>query len=578
MVQWNIENKLKVCGDQFRLQGELDRSDEYIRIWEIFSHILDQIKTFLGGVTFTSLKEKCTFIHRILSAAFKSYRTGFLPQNPEAVQILGIDRSRTSNLYAMYIMGANEGVLPASVEDTGMLNDQDRDWITSKAVELADDSLTRAMKEQFNIYATLFAPSSYLCVSYPLFDSAGNRVLPSTMVVAQIKRLYPKVFQSFDSSISVENCAEFQASGFLLSKTALALFLPSPIPNTSVSRLETYRKCPFKYFMDYGLRAEERDLGQMDYRDIGDLMHKLIEKGTAQLLRSEDLDGQSIMNDIFEDTVKEIGLSAELQDSERGQILLNRLSRFSASALDGIRSQWQEGTFVPIGFEVAFGEKEEGSLPGFIIPLDMDSIKAVQLHGRIDRFDFCKNEDNIYIRVIDYKSSDQKIQFDDVYLGQRLQLITYMKALIEQKNSQTAIKKMIDERNDVQFLPGGVLYFVMQDDLSKIDTKGKLEENNYCMDGFILDDPIAIDAMQGNSDTPIVSISKGRNGEWKAKKGFSLAEYQSMSDSVDQSIRISIREIASGTMAPKPVCAHNGTLPCQYCVYQSICGIQSKKK
>ncbi len=575
--KWEFNKKLQLFGDHFRSLGEVERSDEYIRIWDILTHVLGQIKFFLGEISFTALKDKCTFLHRILSATFKSYRTGFLPQNPEAVQILGIDRSRTSQLYALFVMGANEGVLPASMDDTGMLSDQDRDWITSMSVELADDSLTRATKEQFNIYATLFAPSSYLCISYPLFDAAGNSVLPSTMVIGQIKRLYPNVHQTYDSSNYTEPSSLLPGRISLTQNTALALFLPNQIPNISVSRLETYRKCPFKYFMDYGLRAEERNLGQIDNRDIGDLMHKLIEKGTGRLLKEINLDGPSIMNDIFSETLAEIDLSSELRESERRHLLLNRLNRFSAAALDGIREQWNEDTFTPVGFEVAFGEKEQGSMPGYVIPMDIDFIKAVQLRGRIDRFDVYKHEGILYVRVIDYKSSDQRIQFDDVYLGQRLQLITYMKALIEQKKSQEHIKKMIGECEDVQFMPGGVLYFVMQDDLSKIDPNGKLEANNYCMDGFVLNDPVVVDAMRGSGDTPTVTMTKGKAGEMKAKKGFSPSDYQSMSDSVDQAVRITVREIASGAMLPKPSCSHKGTLPCRYCAYQSVCGIIYKK-
>lgn len=578
LEQIQAQKKLELLSDRLYVQNQPERKDEYLRIWDILVHVLSQIKTSLGMITFLSWKDKCTFLHQILSAAFKSYKTGFLPQNPEAVQILGIDRSRTANLTALFLMGATEGVLPSSVEDTGMLSDHERDWITSMAVELADDSFTRALKEQFNIYATLFSPSSYLCISYPLVDDTGNAALPSSMVVGRFKRIYPNIYQTVDKTPSFVVQSQDKHEPSLKNETAQSLFLPGNIPQVSVSRLETYRKCPFMYFMEHGIYAKERDLGETDDQDIGDFMHKLIEHGTIVLLKEKDKDAQSILDTLFDDTMNEIHFSAEIRETERGKMLLERLNRFSSSAIEGIRLQLQDGKFVPVGFETPFGEDEKESFPAYVVSMNMEPIDAVQLHGRIDRFDIYKNQNTLYVRVIDYKSSDQKIAFEDVYLGQRLQLITYMKALIEQRKSQNHIKNILEERDDVQFVPAGVLYFTMKDDLSKIDSNGKKEENNYCMDGFLLDEPIVLDAMIGTTDAPIASVTKGRQGELKAKKSFSISEFHSMSEIVNQVIRMTVRQIASGNMSPVPVCNRAGKLPCLGCAYQSICGIISKKK
>ena len=46
---------------------------------------------------------------------------------------------------------------------------------------------------------------------------------------------------------------------------------------TSVSRLESYRRCPFSFHLTYGLKLKEREELKMDLVDSGSFMHEVID-------------------------------------------------------------------------------------------------------------------------------------------------------------------------------------------------------------------------------------------------------------------------------------------------------------
>lgn len=54
---------------------------------------------------------------------------------------------------------------------------------------------------------------------------------------------------------------------------ARALFQPGGRYVSSMTRLETYRSCPYKYFLQYGLALEARDEGEIQSLDLGNYLH-----------------------------------------------------------------------------------------------------------------------------------------------------------------------------------------------------------------------------------------------------------------------------------------------------------------
>ena len=96
--------------------------------------------------------------------------------------------------------------------------------------------------------------------------------------------------------------------------------------------------------------------------------------------------------------------------------------------------------------------------------------------GKIDRVDIAKDESGKYLRIIDYKSSNNFIDLNDVVYGLRLQLLTYLDAACKFE--------------DVE--PAAVLYFnIVEEKIDKRKTKEEIEEDikkNFRMNGLMVGD------------------------------------------------------------------------------------------
>lgn len=56
---------------------------------------------------------------------------------------------------------------------------------------------------------------------------------------------------------------------------------------------------------------------------------------------------------------------------------------------------------------------------------------TMDIKGIIDRVDYYNDGDSVYIKIVDYKSGNKKLEINDIYNGLQLQLVLYMEAAIE---------------------------------------------------------------------------------------------------------------------------------------------------
>ena len=62
------------------------------------------------------------------------------------------------------------------------------------------------------------------------------------------------------------------------------LFLKRGYMSGSVTRLEKYRQCPFKFYAQYGLKLEPRKVRSFGAPEIGTFLHANLERLGTQLL------------------------------------------------------------------------------------------------------------------------------------------------------------------------------------------------------------------------------------------------------------------------------------------------------
>ena len=74
--------------------------------------------------------------------------------------------------------------------------------------------------------------------------------------------------------------------------------------------------------------------------------------------------------------------------------------------IDTITEQLQTSHFMPEGYEISFSFAENLDAVNFILSEE----ERMRLKGRIDRIDTRKEGDQIYVKVIDYKSGNREFQ------------------------------------------------------------------------------------------------------------------------------------------------------------------------
>ena len=672
-----IEDKLKNRAKEFGEAGNSDKQEEYSQIYVKVMNILDELCELISQEVVT-LKE----YGELLDAALSEIRIGILPKGLDYVQVGDLTRSRLDEPRALFIVGANDGVIPKASSKSGIINDADKEFLLGAKQELMLSPTQRedAYTQRLYLYMMMNAPSEHLYVSYAKVNSSGAAMAPSYIIKQLMSgyhisrpgiissECYDRIEDISDAALEVslglhavvtgemkqpqadkiyelirlllenrtqsgsiisdrktnaadvganirvseevEKILRFKLADFEVEDTigkALADVLYGKHLVGSVTRLETFAACAYRYFLRYGLGLKEREEFSFAANDMGLIFHgTLLEY--IRLMNKEGLDWFSISLADEERLVAaavEKSIAAEhmakLYTSPRSAYAVTRIRRIMTRTVDVLKDQLQRGDFRPKYFEVDF--EKLGKLDCLNIKLSDD--EYMKLKGRIDRVDIAENEDGIYVKIIDYKSSEKSIDLLAVYEGRQLQLLTYLSAAMEAEgraeygeyraddidNTEMTGKEAQGEDTDYdeealkiknkRILPAGILYYHIDDPM--VDDKGESDEEikksimkKLRLKGLINSDGHVaelIDAnLEGSSD--VLGIARKKDGEFRVSKQLvSGNDFKVLSSYVNEKISEIGREILSGNIEiPKAGVKDRITgVDCAYCPYKSVC-------
>ncbi|MFZ3373245.1 MAG: helicase-exonuclease AddAB subunit AddB, partial [Desulfitobacteriaceae bacterium] len=475
-----VPERIEATIEQFRKSGQLNLANEASQVWNIVMEVFDQTVEVMGEETFGLER-----FSNILKIGLGEYKVGLIPASLDQVLIGSVERSKSHEVKALYILGTNDGVFPASTAEEGILSDLDRATLNQAGVELASDTRTKAFDEQYLVYRALTTAGNYLRLSWPIADQEGRTLRPS-MIIARLRKLFPAiseasnilkpesdqaemelvtgknptfkqmvsafrqkaegkdlrplwqgVYQWFATQEAWQAKCESTRAAFRYKNLALPVSkakvtaLYGEPAYSSVSRLEKYTACPFAYYVQYGLGAKERKIYRLSPPDVGTLMHAVIERFSEQVVE-QNLSWREFarewcsakVSEIMDEMLEKMQGSG-LTGSKRYTALTLRLKRVISRAVWLIAEHIRRSSFNPIGYEMDFADG--GKFPPIIIELETG--EKIHLTGRIDRVDALKTAEGTYLRIIDYKSGNKDFKLSDVYYGLQVQLITYLDAL-----------------------------------------------------------------------------------------------------------------------------------------------------
>lgn len=612
LIENNIQEKLIRKAEQIENTEEI--KSEYIASWNLLMEILDEIVLIFGDDDITFEKYAQT-----LKIAFSENNLGAIPASMDQVVIGDVNRSRSKKTKVIFIIGLNDGVFPSASREEGFINDTDRETLKDKDIMLAKTTKDNIYEENFNIYKAFTTAEQSLYLSYSSSSSDGNALKPSTLIY-KIKKIFNNLQEKSDiikrEDIITNKKATFEAlltnlRDFNEGKEIHPIWFdvykiysndsewkekleksikaqnytnrPEKITKenlekiygdtifTSISRLEQYRKCPFSFYLKYGLNINEKDTFQIKSIDTGTFMHDTIDSFFGKI-QDENINIKEITDEELERIVKEI-IEEKLKldknyiftSSAKFKTLTKRLIRVLIKSMKYIVESIRKSDFEILGHEIEFGKV--GGYPA--IEIKLDDGKKVEITGKIDRVDVLKTEDGKYVRIIDYKSSIKDIDLDEVMAGLQIQLLTYM----------DAITKIED------FMPAGVLYFNLIEPLIRANrntTEDDIEEQirkQFKMRGIVLSDINIIRKMdkdlgKGSSNiVPVYIDSKGNISEAKSSCA-NMDEFNKLQEYTIKTVKEIAKEIFEGNIDIKPYYKNKKT-GCDYCNYKSICGFNT---
>lgn len=613
LIENNIDQILEEKANMLENNGQVELSNTYRTSWNVLIDIFDELVSILKG-------EKVSFekYSDLLKVGLNSTSLGKIPATLDEVIVGNIDRSRSSKKKVVFIIGLNDGKFPSINKNEGFIDDSERELLKTKGIELAKTVQEQIYDENFNIYKAFTTAEEKLFLTYSSSDINGKGLRKSNLL-NKINRLFPnlkedsdiveeKIYISNKKAVFNEMLLKLReiVDGKDIDKIWIELFniflndeeykekLANSIEGmyynniaqdiqveniekiygneikTSISKLETYRRCPFSFFVKYILKLSDRTDYKIETLDTGNFMHEVIDEffeyindNSLDIKLIEETKIKEILNFIVNEKLSN-NKNYIFTSSPKYVVLTNRLKKVLFTSIKYIITTIKNSDFKIFGNEVEFGTGKQYEP----IEIKLDNKRKIEIIGKIDRVDIAENEEGKFIRIIDYKSSIKNIDLNQVMAGIQIQLLTYLDAITENEKVE----------------PAGILYFNLIEPVIKSKNKNMTSEeleqeikSNFKMNGIVLGDVKVVKMMDntlksGKSELLPVYIEKEGNISKSKSNSLDKNEFRMLQKQVKSILKQITKEILDGNIKQKPVyISKTKQSSCEYCKYKSIC-------
>ncbi|WP_138309766.1 MULTISPECIES: PD-(D/E)XK nuclease family protein [unclassified Clostridium] len=622
-----LREKLEDYRDFFlerREPGDENLAREYGQVYDRVLELFERLEGLLGA-------EKADMKNyiQILDAGFQEIQVGVIPATVDQVMVGDITRSRLEAVKVLFFVGVNEGTVPQRKSGGSLLTDRDRAALRKMDIELAPTVKEDGCIQKFYLYLMMSKPSGQLVLTYAGLTSDGKSQRPSNLM-GEVGKLFPEMETLDEHSVEWpvrtegdarelliqglrkmqeqdEDGREQEQAAFLqlfqhfyhseehrhkvrqlldaafysyeergIGRAAARALYGRELQG-SVTRLEQFASCAYAHFLRYGLELMERQEYELEAVDMGNLFHQSIDrcfaymKDSGQDWRELTEEGRkSLVKECVTQVTEEYG-NTIMSSSARNAYLAGRVERITDRTIWALAEQVKKGDFEPVGFEVSFSAID--NLKAMRIGLSED--EELQLRGRIDRMDLCRDEDHVYVKIIDYKSGTTSFDLAALFYGLQLQLVVYMDAAVEMEERRHPDKEVV---------PAGIFYYHIGDPIA--DKQEGMDEKDIKkqilkqlrMNGLVnseLDIIHHLDReIEKESDVIPVAIKDGYVQESRSSVA-STRRFQDLRRFVNRKLREAGQDILRGNVDLKPYKQGSRTA-CDYCPYHAVCGFDTK--
>ncbi len=619
-----LQQKLAGFEKRFEAEGDMARAREYGQVYALVIDLLDQIYGLLAEEEMP-LREFAD----IMDSGLAEISVGTIPQNVDRVLVGDIERTRLTQVKALFLLGVNDGNIPKDGGGGGIISDIDREFLRESELELAPSPRQQMYIQRLYLYLNMTKPSEKLCLSYAKVGSDGRSLRPAYLI-GLVRELFPALAVERPESDPVEaqlvcgtdgvgmmadllrdyaggrlqggperqlytfyhsyhSRPEYQDTVDRLIETAFYRYTDTPLSRlvtralygtvlqNSVSRLERYAACAYSHFLQYGLALRERGEYSFEDVDMGNVFHGVLELFAQKLQENgytwfdfPEEEGKRLVAEAVEAYAATYG-GTILYSTARNRGLLRRMTAILNRTVQTLQTQLKKGAFAPERFEMSFSVLED--LDALNIALNEQD--RMRLRGRIDRVDTCETSDTVYVKVIDYKSGNRRFDLAALYYGLQLQLVVYMNAAVEMEERRHPGKKVV---------PAAMLYYHIDNPMVEEGEAMTPEQINakllqeLKMTGMVNQNDEAVRLLDSEftDKSDILPLERKKDGSFSAYSSvINEEDMRTVSNYVNHKIRQIGTEILDGTISVNPY-EQGSSQACAYCAYRSVCGYDGR--
>lgn len=606
LIEIGLEDKLEERASELAIRGEVDLAKQNLRLWQIICDSLDTLIDMLGDTP----ADAESFINQ-LSVVFSDTNLGSIPSYRDEVTVGKADMARLNDKKHVYLIGVNAGEFPKSVSDTSYFSDRDKAALAKLGLGVTPDLEIKNARELYAFSRSFSVAKRSVTLSYTDKTSSLGSALPSEVIerireithgvirpkpIAQLP-LMDKIYSPEPAleSIGAATPHEKQAirnalyqteyqdvikvsegklenDEVMIDEEAIGIIVGRDI-YLSQTKIDKYMKCPFRYFSSTFLGIEENEKAEINQLVVGNFIHSVLESVFGAVIRDRrslsDLT-QSERDDITSRSAKayverELGSS-----SAKNSVIIDRIHRAAKPIVDGLCDEFANCRFAPAYCELKI-DQHNPETPSSIVYHTSDAKHRVIIGGYIDRLDTLKVGDDVYVRVVDYKTGIKSFSVDDVKKGENLQMLLYLKSVTETESPE--FRKSLGVENDGRLIPAGIVYVKTSvkditidkpsDELALSEVKASFERL-----GISLDSQVSLKAM--NPD--FIPMGKAKRGEDPKPLTYSEDDWARINDEMKDAVLKIADEITSGHIVAKTNANDNASFhPCTDCQYKFIC-------
>lgn len=599
----------KLC-ERLHEEGRFREEAENAQVVNSIVEVLDQLYVIMGGEEI-GLKR---FI-AVVKEGFASHGIGVIPTTCDQVLVGSMDRTRTREVRLLIVLGMNDGLFPKKRSDDGVIDDGDLKKLKAAGYELWQSTGRLSESDMLTVYSALSKATERIAFFYPIsLPASGASDAPASpcRLIGILRRIFPQM-PEYDRAASplprsneelafaalarklrrmadtgepdaetAELYSHFSRSPAyrrkLLALTAecigdgsvppigaeLASRLYGRSLYGSASRLEAFNSCPFRHFMQYGLKARERDEHREKSTELGIFYHEALQAYVEYVMKN-GLDWADIDDDMTASILKKI--VPPIMNAEHGHLLYETARQrarlpyvvdsviFTCCALT---RHIARGAFRPLGCEVSFG-RADSLFPA----LRIESGDAVFfISGIIDRIDAAPTSSGRMDRIIDYKTGGKDFDYAELIAGIQLQLPLY------------AAAAGAAETVGMYYMPVRSVPPTVDENGEAVKRLTEKLESDFRLSGVSLRDTEVIAATDSfDKSSSVIKAELDKNGELKGAGLVDADEFGRVISAAREKAASTLSRIFEGDVGIRPYRKKNDREKnaCRSCPYGDIC-------